>query len=458
MSLFNLLITAIFALECYGFTCPPISQRSHSDQPVRFSNGTAPHTMSLTGTTSSGQTVALDLQSSAGTSTLSADLSGNFSLGGTEGLSYTLTHSSNGSATVKLHYGSFFTGIKDVTYNFQNNLVSGNIDGRVLNPVNPSSPNASLTFADGHGPPSVSIAAQLTTSNLNASLEDLRSRILSNDSCDTLLTRSALLSDTLLPTTFQERQSLDYSQDPGHSSNTDGSVGCIVCTTEQALVVNADIARCVGICSFLFFTSDCPNCWKDLNNLEHTLSTRCEENFCCPIDCGTNCCDLGEHCLSPASGLCCSGGESPCGGKTCCEGDQVCMGDGSCCPTAAAIDGECCPQVGICGTACCGLLLECMAPGLCCVPGSVVDGGICCGANQYNDGGQCCDVGTSVCGSTGCCAGTCTNGVCTSTSNGCLAAGGSGDVCTTNADCPDHGTAFSVSCLQGCCFYEKNIP
>jgi hypothetical protein len=456
MSLFNLFITAAFLLPCSGFTCPPLSDRSYTAEPDRFSNGTAPYTMSLTGTTSSGQSVELDLTASTGTSNLPADLSGNFSLGGTEGLSFTLSHPANGSATVQLHYGSFFTGIKDVTYNLQNNVVNGNIDGRALNPIGASSPNATLSFADGHGLPNVEIAAQLTTSNLNASLEDLRSRILSNESCNDLLTRSVLLPDMLLPTTLEPRGNLDYSQDPGHSSNTLGSAGCVICTTEQAVIVNADIARCIGICSVLWFTNDCPNCWNDLNNLDNSLSTRCEENYCCPIDCGSACCDLGEHCLSPASGLCCSGGESPCWGKTCCEGDQVCMPDGSCCPTAAAIDGECCPQVGICGTACCGIFFECMS-GLCCPPGSVVDGGICCGANQYNDNGQCCDIGMSVCGSTGCCAGTCTNGVCTTDSSGCQALGGSGDVCNTDADCPVHED-YNSSCSEGCCFYDQNIP
>src|SRR6202042_2153175 len=112
----------------------------------------------------------------------------------------------------------------------------------------------------------------------------------------------------------------------------------------------------------------------------NTLTNNCIENWCCPTDCGTACCDLGESCLSPSSRLCCSNDESPCGGKTCCAADQVCMPDGSCCPTAAAIDGTCCPQTGICDGACCGVLLECMAPGLCCLPGSIVEGGICCGS------------------------------------------------------------------------------
>jgi hypothetical protein len=458
MSLLNLVVTSIFFLKCSGFACPPGPHRSSASGPSHIFNGSSPYKTSLTSLTNSGQTVKLDFQTSLLILGQPVDTTGSFSLGATDVLSFTLSQTTNGSATVELQYGTFFSGIKAVTYSFHNNIINGNVDGRVLNQFGPSSSNTTLTFADGHGTPNVRIAPELATSNFNSSLQDIQSRILSNESCNMPLARSVPFTDTQLLSDLQFRQNnLDYSQDPGHSSNTMGSVGCVVCTTELGLYGAAGSAYCVGVCAALWFTSDCPNCWNNLNNNVNSLTTRCEENFCCPVDCGQACCDLGEACLSPSSGLCCSGGESPCGGKTCCEGDQVCMPDGSCCPAAAAIDGTCCPADGICDSACCGLLLECMAPGLCCAPGSVVDGGICCGANQYNDGGQCCDVGTAVCGSSGCCPGTCENEACVSNSNGCIAAGGSGSTCNTVTDCPNQG-GYDMECTQGCCFYQKNIP
>jgi hypothetical protein len=454
--LLEALISFIFYLECSGFACPPITRRSTTSLSNHLWNGTSPHTTSLTSLTSSGQLVGLDFSSGSDTPDQPVNSSGSFSLGGTEVLSVTLSHSSNGSGSVKLHYGTFFTGLKDVTYDFQNGIISGNIDGRVLNPIGASSNN--LTFTDGRGAPNVKISPELATSNFNASLHDIQSKILSNESCDSHLPRSVpFIAGQALDTLEFRQGNLDYSQDPGHSSNTMASAGCIICTTEVGLIGAAGTANCIGICAALWFTSDCPNCWNDLNNNINTLTNNCMESWCCPTDCGAACCDLGESCLSSSSGLCSSGGESPCGGKTCCAADQVCMPDGSCCPTAAAIDGTCCPQTGICGSACCGVLLECMAPGLCCVPGSVVDGGICCGSGQYNDGGQCCDFGTAVCGTTGCCPGTCENGVCTSNSIGCLAAGGSGNTCNTVSDCPSQG-GYDMECTQGCCFYQKNIP
>lgn len=461
VSLLNLLITCIFALRCSGFVCPRSAHTlSGSRTPARsfgLSNGTTQYATPLTGPSSSGQTLNLYFHTGAGALDQPVDRSGSFSLGVAEILSFTLSHSANGSAAVELHYGEFFRGIKDATYNFQNNVTSGDIDGRALNPFGASSLNTTLNFIDGHGLPNVQIAAELTASNLNASLQDLQSKILSNDSCNTLAARTVTPNGLTLNALYGRQGSLDYNQIPGHSSNTDGSFGCIECLTEEALVVNAGIGACVGICSFLWFSSDCPNCWNNLNNLDNSLNQHCIENFCCPVDCGVACCDLGESCLSGASGLCCSGGESPCGGKTCCASDQTCMGDGSCCPSTAVIGGECCPQVGLCGSACCGLLLDCMEPGLCCAPGSVLDGGICCEANQYNDSGICCNVGTALCGSSGCCPGTCENGVCVSTSNGCQAAGGSGATCNTAADCPAQGVD-GINCSQGCCFYTQNIP
>jgi hypothetical protein len=112
-----------------------------------------------------------------------------------------------------------------------------------------------------------------------------------------------------------------------------------VCLADELVVVDAGILACRAICAALWFTNDCPNCWNNLHNSEDGLNNHCVAEFCCPISCGSNCCDLGVSCLSPASGLCCSGTETPCRGKTCCASDQVCMGDGSCCPTAAALMG-----------------------------------------------------------------------------------------------------------------------
>jgi hypothetical protein len=116
----------------------------------------------------------------------------------------------------------FSPNLKDVTYDFQNGIVSGNIDGRILNPIGASSSN--LTFTDGRGPPKVKVSPELATSNFNASLHDIETRILSNESWDSHIARSIRFPIDQVHDTLEFRQSsLDYSQDPGHSSNTMGS-------------------------------------------------------------------------------------------------------------------------------------------------------------------------------------------------------------------------------------------
>jgi hypothetical protein len=84
---------------------------------------------------------------------------------------------------------------------------------------------------------------------------------------------------------------------------------------------------------------------------------------------------------------------------------------------------------------------------------------ICCAKNQYNGGGVCCNDGTDFCMGS-CCPGNCElnsnfpNGplaICQPTKAGCLAAGGTGQLCQTNANC----VGVSVSCESGCC---HNIP
>jgi hypothetical protein len=265
MSLFNLMVTSIFFLKCSGFACPPGPHRSSTSGPSHLFNGSTPYATSLTGVTSSGQTVKLDFQTSPLTLGQPVNTSGSASLGATDILSFTLSQTRNGSATVELHYGTLFTGVKDVTYNFQNNVITGNMDGRVLNQFGPSSSNTTLTFADGHGAPNVKISPELAASNFNASLQDIQSRILSNESCNTPLARSVPFADTQTLNDLHFRQNnLDYSQDHGHSSNTMGSVGCVVCTTELGLYGAAGTSYCIGVCAALWFTSDCPNCWNVL--------------------------------------------------------------------------------------------------------------------------------------------------------------------------------------------------
>lgn len=105
---------------------------------------------------------------------------------------------------------------------------------------------------------------------------------------------------------------------------------------------------------------------------------------------------------------------------------------------------------------------NCVSPGLCCLPGTVVDGGICCLLGQYNAFGQCCNVGTTFCGLLmSCCPGrfeVFNDGVrCVSTQDGYTKLlGVSGDLFQAAADCTLQ-PVFGASCAQDCCFYEKQF-
>jgi len=105
---------------------------------------------------------------------------------------------------------------------------------------------------------------------------------------------------------------------------------------------------------------------------------------CCPVSCGTSCCDFAETCA--AAGLCCSSGTTPCGAM-CCQGKEVCTNGVCCLPGSTGCGGTCCDNT-------CG---QCV-------------GGTCIPVRD----GTACPIGT-------CCGGTCTSLV--SDSNNCGACG-----------------------------------
>lgn len=121
---------------------------------------------------------------------------------------------------------------------------------------------------------------------------------------------------------------------------------------------------------------------------------------CCPVACGGSlsilgdwplCCDEGQTCRDPQDNLvCCNPGTSGCNGE--------------CCPNGSCVGNICCtPGVGkICGSQCCGPLDSCCGGATCC--SGTCNGGQCCPGPNYICGSQCCPPDRACCPfAHGCC-------------------------------------------------------
>lgn len=121
---------------------------------------------------------------------------------------------------------------------------------------------------------------------------------------------------------------------------------------------------------------------------------------CCPVACGSSCCNYSETCSSTTAGLCCSSGTTPCG-TMCCTGNEVCS-NGFCCPrgTTACADGTCCdPNCGSCQTGTCVPFPD----GTSCLNGETCCGGTC--TTLISDSNNCGSCGNKCTGITSLCIG-----------------------------------------------------
>ncbi len=193
---------------------------------------------------------------------------------------------------------------------------------------------------------------------------------------------------------------------PGHTDDLSGQCddctnGCVetwgaACTSAAALaclpsawipfVGPAIFAACV-VAGDAFCYGQGSSCIDNCHNIGSP---------CCPVACGSSCCNYSETCLDTAQGLCCSAGTLPCPGP-----QESCYDPNTekCQPSGVG-----CPYGQECGNNCCDQYSQCVDPntGNCCP----LLTGIPCG-------NQCCDGLTQRCTDTGCCptAQAC-NGVC----------------------------------------------
>ena len=136
--------------------------------------------------------------------------------------------------------------------------------------------------------------------------------------------------------------------------NIGADIGCFLfpagCLAAQA-ACDAEYLACLGVCVAPVVGECCPTPCGVPN----------------PFDPGSNCCDHGEHCVSPGDPNsrqgCCPSSQSVCGGR-CCAPSEYCCGD-VCCPEGTVCcGGSCCPNE-CCRDNCCDAGVPCGADGFC---------------------------------------------------------------------------------------------
>ena len=322
---------------------------------------------------------------------------------------YTVSQAPGQPTQATVHWGPKVRGARDGSFTFDQNLISGSIDGRAFSPFPPSANPSMVTFVDGRPDP------------------DLRSSDATRDAVARLepLIKPALAS---CPTTPVPALLVTSNTDHGHLSDTYSAGQCIAC---QGLCTGGFAAAIAACCIFSVGTA-CAACVIGAGIVGTTCDALClGTSFCCPVSCGSGvggpCCKAGESCVSPANGLCCGTTQTQCDGVCCDNATETCLGNGhgDCCKNTNLCGGNCCTQPQdcingsqccsletgnqICGTPggtqnCCGPLETCMPDGTCCATG-IVSGGVCCPANTSPcGGGSCCNPGQT-CTAQGTCAG-----------------------------------------------------
>jgi len=168
---------------------------------------------------------------------------------------------------------------------------------------------------------------------------------------------------------------------PAHTSSPGSSSACTQCPGNCDTYYNYwRVAATIGcatlleipfVGTFLFATCEAAALLA-IAVAEASCTASCSSvgGPCCPVGCGSSCCNYSETCSSPAAGLCCSPGTTPCG-TMCCQGKEVCLG-GVCCPPGSTVcsDGTCCDAAcGQCVGGTCAPLADgtpCLNGGTCC--------------------------------------------------------------------------------------------
>lgn len=340
----------------------------------------------------------------------------------------------------------------------------GSVDGEPLQPfsMEDARAGAPLRFANGQAVPTPSSTVDEEVRGVFKALVQKAKGAL--ESC------SASDSKPSLPG-IQE-QSI-----PPHSWNHDEECAeCrFKCTVKHGACTGGVVLACVEVCWLagpLWWLCDiacsAAGWWLQCkSDLESCLSD-CESDVCCPVTCGSKCCDTNETCADWDNELCCPAGTSVCPGPymSCRYSNECCLpsGSGRACPcgnVACGPDEKCldpatqecindvvCDKSKVCFDKCCPALAVCTSQDhQCCTPESTPcnNNTKCCpGQNSCPGGVECCSVERS-CGDH-----CCPNGqICNKMTNTCYAP----------TPCPDPMTqqkCVDAKGVEACCLVGAN--
>lgn len=352
----------------------------------------------------------------------------------------------SGATKISIRFGPILRGIQEAIFTSDGEVFVGRIDGRPVLPFRKGADYRSLVFTDGQPAPSSDVPDEIKRAIeliLQKARREAPSCLQTEES-----RRSSISTDgrSLPSFTIQrvgsagERFS-DPAVDPysidlgpsmplplphgdhGHGSHPSWSGGCKACEGACAGGAIACALACAGGCAgaTIFYLVCLIPCELGCVVAQVGCMVACHAcgGPCCPVCCGNvACCDRGETCLNPSTGVCCSEGLVPCANHSCCQPTDTCIpSDGTCCPAGQVVcsnvcckpgelckEGICCPKDQIiCANVCCGPKEKCVS-GKCC-PTELACGNVCCDelTRCVNPGtGLCCSFASETCG-TRCC-------------------------------------------------------
>lgn len=330
----------------------------------------------------------------------------------------TITTTGQGrTVRASFEYGVAFGGIRRAQLSDDGTTLSGEINGRAIVPLPASADPASVRFADGNPPPTVTLEPDLAGA----------------------LTR-------LLKAVSESVDDCAGREQVSARARPEASAACLALYIPCQTASTGCVAGVAGGCTAALFGY--PVCVLaglaacTYAGLQCRKSVRYSQT-CCPVRCGgsdvlnvfgedPSCCERDETCIDPRANDrgCCAPGFTACAGVNCCAADETCQSNGQCCPSGSRLCGEvCCPNGSCqngqccdfpnvtCGTSCCPPFSSCCGgrccrgictSGVCCVAPETYCNGRCCANNCCN--GVCCAGGETCGGPNGSCARTCATG------------------------------------------------